>query len=149
MMSGNVRDALIMLAAGVGIPLLAALNTRLGRGIGSPPAAAIVLLTVALIIAVIATKLTTGFTPLTSLAAQPPYVFVAGSFMAFYLLSITWIAPRFGIGNAIFCVLLGQLVSAGIIDHFGLFGAIERPMSPARGGGLALMALGVALAQRG
>lgn len=138
-----------MLTAGIGIPLLAALNTRLGRGIGSPPVAAIVLFAVAFVIAVIVTKLTTGFAPLASLSSQPPYLFLAGSIMAFYLLSITWIAPRFGIGNAVFCVLLGQLVSAGIIDHFGLFGAIEKPMSIVRGGGLALMALGVALAQRG
>jgi transporter family-2 protein len=50
--------------------------------------------------------------------------------VAFYVLTITWIAPTFGIGNAVFFVLLGQLVSAALIDHFGLFGAQVTPVSP-------------------
>jgi transporter family-2 protein len=50
--------------------------------------------------------------------------------VAFYVLSITWIAPTFGVGNAVFFVLLGQLVSAAMIDHFGLFGAQVTPVSP-------------------
>jgi transporter family-2 protein len=48
--------------------------------------------------------------------------------VAFYVLSITYIAPTFGVGNAVFFVLLGQLVSAAIIDHFGLFGAQVKPL---------------------
>jgi transporter family-2 protein len=39
--------ALVMLLAGVGIPILAALNARLGANIGSPAAAALLLFLVA------------------------------------------------------------------------------------------------------
>jgi transporter family-2 protein len=67
--------------------------------------------------------------------------------VAFYVLTITWIAPTFGIGNAVFFVLLGQLVSAAVIDHFGLFGAQVTPVSPLRALGIAVMAGGVALTQ--
>lgn len=42
------RYALIMQAAGIGIPVLAALNAQLGNRIGSPAAAATVLFIVAL-----------------------------------------------------------------------------------------------------
>jgi bacterial/archaeal transporter family-2 protein len=63
--------------------------------------------------------------------------------------SITWIAPRFGVGNAIFYVLLGQLISAAAIDHLGLIGAIVKPLTLWRAGGLMLMAVGVLLTQRG
>jgi bacterial/archaeal transporter family-2 protein len=63
-------------------------------------------------------------------------------------LSVTWIAPRFGVGNAIFCVLLGQMASAAMIDHFGLFGAIVKPMGSARASGIGLMILGVLMTQR-
>ena len=45
---------LIMLAAGVGIPVLAALNAQLGNRIGSPAAAAAVLFIVALCAATVA-----------------------------------------------------------------------------------------------
>ncbi len=44
--------ALIMVAAGIGIPLLAALNARLGATIGSPAAAATVLFILAFAVAV-------------------------------------------------------------------------------------------------
>ncbi len=68
--------------------------------------------------------------------------------IAFYVLSVTWIAPIIGLGNAIFLVLLGQLCAAATIDHFGLFNAIATPISLTRAGGLALMVVGVFLAQK-
>jgi transporter family-2 protein len=63
-------------------------------------------------------------------------------------LSITYVAPRFGIGNAVFFVLLGQLVSAAAIDHFGLFEARVSPLSFTRLFGIALMAVGVFVTQK-
>lgn len=63
--------------------------------------------------------------------------------MTFYVLSITWVAPRFGVGNAIFLVLLGQLVAAAVIDHFGLFGARIVILSPIWLLGLVMIAGGI------
>ena len=91
--------------------------------------------------------LVTGPQALKSLGAQPKHLFLAGLLVAFYVLSITWIAPKFGVGNAIFFVLLGQLVAAAAIDHFGLFGAAAAPLGLARIAGISLMAAGVALTQ--
>jgi transporter family-2 protein len=142
------RYALIMLAAGIGIPILAALNAQLGNRIGSPAAAATILFIVALCATTAALVLTSGVTPLANVPAQPKYLLLAGFLVAFYVLSITWIAPRFGVGNAIFCVLLGQLLAASVIDHFGLLGAVARPVSLVRASGIGLMALGVLLTQR-
>jgi transporter family-2 protein len=142
------RYALIMLAAGIGIPVLAALNAQLGARIGAPAAAAMALFAIAFLATAGVTLVTTGPAPLASLPSQPPHLFLAGLLVAAYVLSITWIAPRFGVGNAIFCVLLGQLGSAAAIDHFGLMGAGARPLDGMRILGLALMAIGVALAQR-
>jgi transporter family-2 protein len=142
------RYAFVMLAAGIGIPVLAALNAQLGNRIGSPAAAATILFVVALCATSATLVLTTGAAPLANVPAQPKHLLLAGFLVAFYVLSITWIAPRFGVGNAIFCVLLGQLLSASVIDHFGLLGAMERPLSLARASGIGLMALGVLLTQR-
>jgi len=63
-------------------------------------------------------------------------------------LSITYIAPHFGVGNAVFFVLLGQLISAALIDHFGLFGARVSPLNLTRATGIAVMAFGVWITQR-
>ena len=139
-------QAVIMFAAGIGIPLLAALNARLGANIGSPAAAATILFVVAFLTAG-ATMIITGPGAVRALPAQPAHLFFAGVLVAFYVLTITWIAPTFGIGNAVFFVLLGQLVSAALIDHFGLFGAQVTPVSPMRFVGIAVMAAGVALTQ--
>ena len=138
--------ALIMLAAGIGIPLLAALNSALGKTVGSPAAAAMALFAVALITALSAT-VTTGTFALLRLAEAPWYLFLAGVLIAFYVLSITYIAPRFGVGNAVFFVLLGQLISAAIIDHFGLFGARTNPLSLTRTSGIIVIGLGVWITQ--
>ena len=93
------------------------------------------------------TLLITGPEPLRALPGQPKHLFLAGVLVAFYVLSITFIAPTFGVGNAVFFVLLGQLVSAAAIDHFGLFGAQVSNVSGMRLLGLAVMAAGVAITQ--
>lgn len=148
MIPESVRHAAVMLAAGIGIPILAALNAQLGQRLGSPAAAATILFVVAFAGALATLLLTAGPQALAKAPAQPWHLFTAGLLVAFYVLSITWIAPRFGIGNAVFFVLLGQLVSAAIIDHFGLMAARPLPISPTRAAGIALMAAGVLLTQR-
>ncbi|MFW8593483.1 DMT family transporter [Cribrihabitans neustonicus] len=138
--------ALIMLAAGLGIPVLAALNAALGRMVGSPASAAVVLFIVALISAA-AYCLLAGPQALAKIPAAPKHLFLAGVLVAFYVLSITHVAPHFGVGNAVFFVLIGQLISAAAIDHFGLFGAQVSPLTLTRAAGISVMALGVWITQ--
>ncbi|WP_413867184.1 DMT family transporter [Albidovulum sp.] len=145
----TLRYAAVMTLAGIGIPVLAALNARLGSRIGSPAAAATILFAVALCGAAATMIATRGTPALAAAPGQPRHLFLAGLLVAFYVLSVTWVAPLFGLGNAIMFVLLGQLVSAAVIDQFGLMGAIVRQVTPMRGAGIALMAAGVFLAQRG
>ena len=139
--------AFIMLLAGIGIPLLAALNAALGIRIGSPAAAALVLFVVAFCSCAVVV-LVTGPAALTRVTEAPRHLLLAGVLIAFYVLTITYIAPNFGIGNAVFFVLLGQLISAAAIDHFGLFGARISPLEPTRAIGIALMAAGIFMTQR-
>ena len=147
-MSPNVAYAAIMFLAGVGIPVLAALNATLGARLGSPAVAALCLFLVALSAAFIVV-LVTGPGAIAKVAGEPKHLYLAGLLVAFYVLSITYIAPHFGVGNAIFFVLLGQLAAAAAIDQWGLFGAQVTPMSLSRAAGIALMAAGVALTQQG
>lgn len=139
------NSALIMLAAGIGIPVLAALNAALGQRLGSPVAAGVILFLVALTTTSVV-FLVSGASLKGALSA-PPHLFLAGTLVAFYVLTITWVAPTFGVGNAVFFVLIGQLISAAIIDHFGLFGAAQHPLTWARAGGIGVMAAGVFLTQ--
>ena len=141
-----MKYAGIMLVAGIGIPILAALNAALGTRLGSPVAASVVLFCVALFVVVVTYALV-GRGTLTGLSAAPKHLFLGGTLVAFYVLSVTWAAPRFGVGNAVFFVLLGQLISAAAIDHFGLFGAQISPLGLTRALGIAVMGLGVFITQ--
>lgn len=145
----TARYTIVMLLAGIGIPVLAALNAQLGARIGSPAAAALILFFVAASAAAVMALVTGGLPALPAAQGQPPHLFLAGLLVCFYVLSITWIAPRFGVGNAIFCVLLGQMISAAAIDHFGLFNATVRALTPLRASGIAAMATGLLMVRLG
>lgn len=148
-MGDGVRHAALMFAAGMGIPLLAGLNAALGQRMGSPVAAGAVLFAVAFASALLALVVTGQGAALARAPGQPPVLFLAGCLMVFYLLSITYVAPRFGLGNAILFVLLGQIVSSTVIDATGLMGLAAREVSGTRLLGLAVMAVGIVLSQRG
>ncbi len=138
----------VMFVAGVGIPILAALNAQLGARIGSPFAAAAVLFCVALAAAVVVMTATRSGGALVQVPVQPKHLLLGGLLVCFYVTSITFVAPRFGVGNAVFFVLLGQMVSAALIDQFGLFGAILREMPWQRAAGIGAMVAGLVLIQR-
>jgi transporter family-2 protein len=78
----------------------------------------------------------------------PLWFYLGGIFVAIYILGMTWVAPRFGVGNAVAFVLLGQLISMALIDQFAWFGAAHHPITWQRLLGLALMTVGVFLSVR-
>ncbi|WP_228730475.1 DMT family transporter [Shewanella yunxiaonensis] len=137
-----------MLATGIGIPVMAALSATLGSTSGSPAFAACILFFVALLISIIFLFVVEGgLKPIPTLSL-PFYFYLGGAFVAFYVLSVTWVAPQFGVGNAVAFVLLGQLISMATIDQFGLLGAPMHTITLQRVLGLILMSIGVFLAVR-
>ncbi len=138
---------LLMVATGIGIPIMAALNAGLGGALGSPIAAVVVLCFVALC-ASLALLAILPRPDLSQALSQPPSRYFAGLLFVLYIGGITLAAPKIGIGNAVLFVILGQLFSAAVIDHFGLFGSLVAPLEKARALGLAFVVLGVILAQK-
>lgn len=147
-MANQFFYACLMLATGIGIPVMAALSSRLGTAYASPSFAASILFLVALSISATFFFATSGDLKLTSKTSLPFYFYLGGVFVAFYVLSVTWVAPKFGIGNAVAFVLLGQIISMAAIDQFGLLGAPVRTLNTQRMAGLVFMSLGVFLAVR-
>ena len=144
--TSNLLLSILMFATGVGIPVMAALNSRLGAQLGSPWAAAFLLFVLSAVISGIAMAFL-GL-PHRGWFSAPPLYYAGGLLVAFYVVSITWTAPRIGVANAIFFVLVGQIVAAGLIDQFGLFGAMKSPLTGQRLLGIALMLVGTFLARR-
>ncbi len=139
--------AALMLVAGIGIPIMATLNAGVGQQLHSPVAASVTLFIAALALSALC-LLATGVPTMSQFAAVPAWRYLGAALVVFYILSITWAGPRIGIGNAVFFVLLGQLIATAAIDHFGLWGAPVTPLSVKRALGIAVMAAGVWLAKK-
>lgn len=137
--------ASLMVVAGLGIPIMAALNGNLGSKLGSPALATTILFLVGGMVSLAFLFVSGGLPKSTIKESIPVFFYFGGLFVIFYILSITWTAPKFGVGNSITMVLLGQLVSIAIIDHFGLLGALKHTITVQRLAGLAFMMLGAFL----
>lgn len=138
----------LSLLGGVFIPIMAALSAAMGRTLGNPSLAALIVASGSFAM-VLAYTLAAGSAQVSwaALAQVSPLQWAAGFGIAFYLLSITWVAPRFGVGNAVMLVVAAQIASSAVIDHFGLFGAPQKPVDWMRLSGLAIMVAGVVIAQ--
>lgn len=139
--------AALMFATGVGIPIMATLNSGLGQQLGSPAAATFLLFGVGLFMAGVV-LLVSGQPDWSRLSFERPWLYFGAAFILSYALSVTWAGPKIGIGNAVFFVLLGQLVAAAAIDHYGWLGALKSEITARRVAGIAVMALGVYLAKK-
>ncbi len=136
----------LMLVAGAGIPVMAAMNAQVGLQLQSPIAAVVILCVVALVASVV--LLTTQPSASWQLSAVPTGYFASGILFILYIGSITFTAPIIGLGNAIFFVLLGQLLASALIDHFGLFNSIPYAFNSKRLIGITLIVIGIYLARK-
>ena len=146
-MSSNMYYSTLALVAGIGIPVMASISSRLGLRLDSTTTAATILFLGAFLICLSATFIH-GFPTLQTFKFVPIYLYIGGMFVAFYVLSITWLVPRYGVGNSIFFVLLGQVISASVIDHFGLFNIQATPLNATRFFGITFMLVGLFLSRR-
>ena len=141
---------LLAFVAGALIPVQAAANAALSKSLqGNVAFAALTLFVVAGAVSAGAALLAGGQMPTAAaLRAAPWWSYLGGVIVAFYVFTITFLAPRLGVGTAISLIVTGQIVAALTIDHFGLLRSLTFPLTPTRLVGAVLMAVGVFLALR-
>jgi len=137
----------IVFGAGIGIPIMAAINGNLGARLASPVVATVILLFIGFLVSASYMVFSQGI-PRIPTTMPPLWTFTGGFFVVFYVLSVTAIAPIIGLGNAIFLVLLGQIVATSTIDHFGLLGAIQSQITLQKIIGIVFMIIGIVLARK-
>src|SRR5271167_4761047 len=146
----TVSYALWAFAAGALIPLMAILNAGPARGVGGPIQAAVILFATGLVASLlVAATAAVRIPELAAIARIAPSQYLGGLIVAFYVLSITFLSPRFGVGNAILFAVTAQLLTSAVIDHFALAGAAPRPVTAMRAAGLLIVVIGVVIAQAG
>jgi len=95
--------ALWAAAAGAGIPVMAVLNARLDHALGGPSFAGMALFAVGFASMTILSLLITARWPdISVLSATNPVDLAGGIIVGAYIFSITILAPRFGVANAVF-----------------------------------------------
>ena len=141
--------AAFALIVGALIPIQAATNAAMSKALGGISYTSLILFGVGLVVVFAWILITQAPTPTAAaFRAAPFYGYLGGVIVATYVLSITFLAPRLGVGNAICFIVTGQIFAAVLIDHFGLFGAPVQTLSWTRAAGIALMIAGLFLAKR-
>ena len=133
--------------AGAGIPLIGVLNGGVARSMGNPIGATAVMFAIAFLAAAALALPLYGVPTVGQLTSAPIGSYTAGILIGFYALSATVIIPRFGAGNFVAFILVAQLVTAAVIDQFGLLGVERSPIGALKLGGFALIIFGIALLQ--
>lgn len=73
----------------------------------------------------------------------PWYLLWAGAFGLVLISTINFTIPRIGVAGGLMLVVIGQMMMAVAIDHFGWLNAEIRPVTPQRLMGLVLLFVGV------
>ena len=77
--------------------------------------------------------------------SEPAWLWIGGAMSVFIVFAITLGPPRIGVTATIAIVIAGNLVSAALIDRFGLFGVERVSLNWSRVLGFVLLAAGAAL----
>jgi transporter family-2 protein len=78
----------------------------------------------------------------------PWYAFLAGFVGVVIVGAVSYAVPRLGLGNTLVITIASQLIVGALLDHFGLLGAVQRPLGPGRAVGMAVLILGAWLVTR-
>ncbi len=89
-----------------------------------------------------------GLSSLRPTSALPWYAYTSGLLGLVIVGSVGFVVPRLGAAKGFTLILASQFLLAALIDHFGLFGAVVRPMTISRAVGLAILLTGAWLVVR-
>lgn len=121
---------LLAVFAGAVVPFQSAINANLGRGLGHPLWATLASLTVSILVllpVILALRL-----PLPSMAfitQAPMWMWAGGAFGVCFIALALILLPKLGASGFIALAMTGQILASLLLDHFGLFGLVERHLT--------------------
>ena len=139
---------LIAALVGAGLTVQVGMNATVRLAIGSPMLAAIVNFVVGLAgLVVVALAIGARWTP-GSATTVPAWAWFGGLLGAAYVASTTVLGPRLGAATLLALTLAGQMAAALAVDHYGVIGFPQSPLTASRLIGAALLVAGVLLIMR-
>lgn len=136
---------IIALAAGVALATQSAINTQLAKAMsGEAVIATFISFAVGTIVLFfIAWVKTDLWGNLSTVPSQPWWKLIGGMLGAVVVFTTVLLAPKLGITAMLFFIIVGQLITATTIDHFGLIGMPIREVNITKLIGLIIVAFGL------
>ena len=136
---------IVALAAGVALATQSAINTQLAKAMsGEAVIATFISFAVGTIVLFfIAWVKTALWGNLSAIPSQPWWKLIGGVLGAIVVFTTVLLAPKLGITAMLFFIIVGQLITAATIDHFGLIGMPIREVNITKFIGLIIVAFGL------
>lgn len=87
-------------------------------------------------------------TPIAALRQAPPWAWIGGLYGVTFVFAVAYATPRLGLAATLTITIAAQLAVAVALDHFGLLGLKQEPVTISRLAGLALVVAGVLMVRR-
>jgi transporter family-2 protein len=78
-----------------------------------------------------------------------PWAWVGGVLGALFVAIVAWAARDLGAVLTLTLVIVGQLITSTLLDHYGLMGFQQQPISPTKIAGCGLLLVGAFLIKKG
>jgi len=135
---------LVALVTGGMIALQAPINAEAAARLGHPISAATMSFCIGTILLLAITFLfARSSTNFGALQTMPLYMLVGGGILGAIYVTVTLVlAPKIGVAAVMALGIAGQLLTALLLDRFGMFDLLERELSIGRVGGVVLVLVG-------
>jgi len=144
-MSAKAVALLVALVAGISMAVQGSINTRLGKVVGQWEAIFVVHVVGLAGVSFLLFAVRMGHGDLGRIAKGPWYTPLGGLIGVLIVWGVVASIPRLGVAVATTSIIVGQVLTALLIDHFGLFGLRVMPFTWLKGLGLLLLAAGAKL----
>lgn len=140
---------LIVLLAGIGVPIQTASNAALGKSLGGPIHSTLAVFLAGLFLIIFIFVLQKNSFPSgTAIAQAPWWGWLGGPLGVAYIFVLILVAPKIGMASAVGFVILGQILGAVLLDHFGWLNFPVHKINWQRTVGAILMIIGVFLIRK-
>ncbi|HML31712.1 MAG TPA: DMT family transporter [Sporomusa sphaeroides] len=143
--SSEMLPLVLALVSGVLMAVQGSLNSSLSKVIGLLEATFIVQITGSLLVMILLFLFKMGKGNLYAWQGAPWYSWLGGMIGVAIIYLVAASIPSVGVANATTAIIVGQVLTAILIDHFGGFGLERMACSPQQLFGLVLLAVGAKL----
>jgi transporter family-2 protein len=144
----NLVFVFAAVAIGSVVSLQPPINATMARAFGSPLFAALISLSISVIVAgTLWLSWGRGHTEVSNFRTLPWWVMFGGVIGVIFVAGSISLIPILGVALFFVCVIAGQLLGSTLVDHFGGFGVAVQPVNTMKIVGLGLVIVGATLVQ--